>query len=55
MVSPPSGKEGWLKARVVGAPICVYNILVHTPTTSPYGDSSFQKEEKLCRILKKHK
>ncbi|WP_220398875.1 hypothetical protein [Bacteroides caccae] len=46
MASPPSGgKEGWLKAGVVGAPICFNNRLMYSPTTSPYGDSSFPKEE----------
>ena len=38
-------KEGWLKVGVVGVPICAYIMLVHLPTTSPYGYSSFQKEE----------
>ena len=38
-------KEGWLKVGVVGAPICAYIMLVHLPTTSPYGYSSFPKEE----------
>ena len=28
MVSPPSGKEGWLKAGVVGAPISNYYLAV---------------------------
>ena len=30
MASPPSGKEGWLKAGVVGAPICVIVICLFT-------------------------
>ena len=38
-------KEGWLKVGVVGVPICAYIMLVHLPTTSPYGYSSFPKEE----------
>ena len=38
-------KEGWLKVGVVGVPICAYIMLVHLPTTSPYGYSSFLKEE----------
>ena len=38
-------KEGGLKVGVVGAPICAYIMLVHLPTTSPYGYSSFPKEE----------
>ena len=38
-------KEGGLKAGVVGVPICAYIMLVHLPTTSPYGYSSFPKEE----------
>ena len=38
-------KEGWLKVGVVGAPICAYIMLVHLPTPSPYGSSSFPKEE----------
>ncbi|WP_349901877.1 hypothetical protein, partial [Bacteroides caccae] len=42
-----SGKEGWLKAGVVGAPICFNNRLMYSPTTSPYGDSSFPKEESI--------
>jgi len=45
MASPLSRKEGWLKAGVVGAPICINIMLVHSPTTSPYGYSSFLKEE----------
>ena len=40
-------KEGWLKVGVVGVPICAYIMLVHLPTTSPYGYSSFLKEESL--------
>ena len=36
-------KEGWLKVGVVGVPICAYIMLVHLPTTSPYGYSSFPK------------
>lgn len=32
-------KEGWLKVGVVGVPICAYIMLVHLPTTSPYGYS----------------
>ena len=40
-------KEGWLKVGVVGVPICAYIMLVHLPTTSPYGYSSFPKEESL--------
>jgi len=40
--SPPSGKEGWLKAGVVGG----YTMLIITDLrTSPYGYSSFPKEE----------
>ena len=38
-------KEGGLKVGVVGVPICAYIMLVHLPTTSPYGYSSFPKEE----------
>ena len=34
-----------LKAEVVGVPICFHNRLMYSPTTSPYGDSSFPKEE----------
>jgi len=45
MASPPSGKEGGLKAGGGGGPICFYNRLFYLPTTSPYGDSSFPKEE----------
>ena len=41
--SPPSGKEGWLKAGVVGGYTML--IITHSPTTSPYGYSSFPKEE----------
>ena len=33
-------KEGGLKVGVVGVPICAYIMLVHLPTTSPYGYSS---------------
>lgn len=33
-------KEGWLKVGVVGVPICAYIMLVHLPTTSPYGYST---------------
>ena len=36
---------GGLKVGGVGAPICAYIMLVHLPTTSPYGYSSFPKEE----------
>ena len=36
-------KEGGLKVGVVGVPICAYIMLVHLPTTSPYGYSSFPK------------
>ena len=43
-------KEGWLKVGVVGAPICAYIMLVHLPTTSPYGFSSFPKEENRVTI-----
>ena len=50
MASPPSGTEGWLKAGVVGAPICFNNRLMYSPTTSPYGYSSFPKEENGDRI-----
>ena len=32
-----SRKEGWLKAGVVGAPICFNNRLMYSPTTSPTG------------------
>ena len=39
-----SGKEGWLKAGVVGAPICFNNRLMYS-LHLPYGDSSFPKEE----------
>lgn len=45
MVSPPSGKEGWLKVGVVSAPILFVYSMMHSPTTSPYGYSSFPKEE----------
>ena len=38
-------KEGWLKVGVVGVPICAYIMLVHLPTTSPYGYSSSREEE----------
>jgi hypothetical protein len=38
---------------VVGAPIYTYNGRMYSPTTSPYGYSSFPKEEKLCRALAK--
>gem|GEM_PF-6004906 len=34
-----------LKAEVVGVPICFHNRLMYSPTTSPYGDSSFPKEK----------
>ena len=48
-------KEGWLKVGVVGVPICAYIMLVHLPTTSPYGYSSFPKEEieipPTCKLL----
>ena len=37
--------EWGLKFLVVGVPICAYIMLVHLPTTSPYGYSSFPKEE----------
>ncbi|RGZ27794.1 hypothetical protein DXA01_05590 [Bacteroides caccae] len=37
MASPPSGKEGWLKAGVVGAPICFNNRLMYSPTPPPTG------------------
>ena len=43
-------KEGWLKVGVVGVPICAYIMLVHLPTTSPYGYSSFPKEENRVTI-----
>ena len=43
--SPPSGKEGWLKAGVVGERINLIISHVYSPTTSPYGYSSFPKEE----------
>ena len=43
-------KEGGLKVGVVGVPICAYIMLVHLPTTSPYGYSSFPKEENRVTI-----
>ena len=39
-----------LKAEVVGVPICFHNRLMYSPTTSPYGDSSFLKEENFVTI-----
>ena len=46
IVSPlPFGKEGWLKAGVVGERINLIISHVYSPTTSPYGYSSFPKEE----------
>ncbi|WP_368211648.1 hypothetical protein, partial [Bacteroides caccae] len=53
---PSFRKKGWLKAGVVGRNM-VYSFILKKgkiiifPTTSPYGYSSFQKEEKLCRKL----
>ena len=38
-------KEGWLKAGVVGERINLIISHVYSPTTSPYGYSSFPKEE----------
>ena len=38
-------KEGGLKVGGGGVPIGGYIMLVHLPTTSPYGYSSFPKEE----------
>ncbi|WP_291590173.1 hypothetical protein [Bacteroides sp.] len=52
MASPPSGKEGWLKAGVVGAPICINIMLVHSPTTSPYGYSADAKIVPSLRFIK---
>ncbi len=42
-----------LKAEVVGVPICFHNRLMYSPTTSPYGDSSFPKEENGDRFASK--
>ena len=44
--SPPSGKEGWLKAGVVGryTMLIITDLRIHLPPP-PYGDSSFLKEE----------
>ena len=54
VVSPFSsfGKEEWSKTEVVGKMMCIPNFIVneigvHSPTTSPYGYSSFLKEESL--------
>lgn len=37
MASPLSRKEGWLKAGVVGAPICINIMLVHHLPPPPTG------------------
>ena len=44
--SPPSGKEGWLKAGVVGGytMLIINDLRIHLPPP-PYGYSSFPKEE----------
>ena len=52
MDSPPSEREGCPKGGVVGREK-VYSLFKKVdsfvfPTTSPYGDSSFQKEENPC-------
>ena len=50
MTSPLSTKEGWLKAGVVGINKVYPSMkkeIYFLPTTSPYGYSSFLKEENL--------
>ena len=46
------GKEEWSKTEVVGKMMCIPNFIVneigvHSPTTSPYGYSSFPKRVKI--------